>query len=187
MRDYHDHETLERSRAGDRGENRRERPRSAFSEADERNVPYGRHDYDALGRHRRRYGERDPQFGTDAYREGLARDETSRLIASDKVEGTPIYDRNGRKLGSIYNLMLDKFGGEVVYAVVRNRSGFLGLDDRYFPLDWSDLTYDTRVEGYGVEFTEEDLERMLSRDEGRRERIAQRDSGFENYRPRFYW
>ena len=35
-------------------------------------------------------------------------DETSRLIASNKVEGTAVYNRQGERLGSVYNFMVDK-------------------------------------------------------------------------------
>ncbi|TCU51859.1 PRC-barrel domain protein [Novosphingobium sp. PhB57] len=38
----------------------------------------------------------------------VATDETNRLIASNKVEGTSVYNRSGEKLGSIYNFMVDK-------------------------------------------------------------------------------
>jgi len=34
-----------------------------------------------------------------------ATEETSQLIASDKVEGTAVYDRSGDRLGSVYNFM----------------------------------------------------------------------------------
>jgi hypothetical protein len=37
----------------------------------------------------------------------IATDETNRLIASNKVEGTAVYDRNGNRLGSVYNFMVD--------------------------------------------------------------------------------
>lgn len=36
----------------------------------------------------------------------VATGETSRLIASDKVEGTAVYNRNHEKLGSIHNFMV---------------------------------------------------------------------------------
>ena len=47
----------------------------------------------------------------------LPLEETDRLIASDKVEGTRVYDRNGNKLGSIMNFMVDKRSGRAEYAV----------------------------------------------------------------------
>ena len=48
----------------------------------------------------------------------VATDETSRLIASNKVEGTAVYNREGERLGSIYNFMVDKMSGQVAYAVM---------------------------------------------------------------------
>jgi hypothetical protein len=76
----------------------------------------------------------------------VATDETSDLISSDKVEGTAVYNRQGEKLGSIYTLMIDKISGKVVYAVM-SFGGFLGIGDRYHPLPWSVLKYDTRQGG----------------------------------------
>ena len=35
-------------------------------------------------------------------------DETNRLIASNKVEGTEVYNRKGEHLGQVYNYMVDK-------------------------------------------------------------------------------
>ncbi|HEY0325677.1 MAG TPA: PRC-barrel domain-containing protein, partial [Allosphingosinicella sp.] len=43
--------------------------------------------------------------------------ETDRLIASNKVEGTAVYGLDGDRLGSIYNFMVDKHSGKVEYAV----------------------------------------------------------------------
>ena len=52
----------------------------------------------------------------------IAGDATDRLIASDKVEGTAVYNRRGERLGSVYNFMVDKRTGQVLYAVVRRPS-----------------------------------------------------------------
>ena len=46
----------------------------------------------------------------------LDRDETASLIASDKVEGTPVYGADGKRVGKIERLMIDK-SGWVAYAV----------------------------------------------------------------------
>jgi uncharacterized protein YrrD len=53
-----------------------------------------------------------------------ATNETRDLIASDKVEGTVVYNRTGEKLGSVYNFMVDKRSGKVAYAVL-SFGGFL--------------------------------------------------------------
>ena len=81
--------------------------------------------------------------------QSVATEETSDLISSDKVEGTAVYNHQGEKLGSIYALMIDKISGKVAYAVM-SFGGFLGIGDRYHPLPWSVLKYDTRQGGYAV-------------------------------------
>jgi sporulation protein YlmC with PRC-barrel domain len=83
--------------------------------------------------------------------------ETSRLIASDKVEGTPVYNKSGEKIGKIETLMIDKLSGKVAYAVM-SFGGFLGLGENYYPLPWSVLKYDTKVGGYVVDIDKKMLE-----------------------------
>ena len=81
--------------------------------------------------------------------ENIAVDETDRLIASDKVEGTAVFGQTGERLGSVYNFMVDKRSGQVAYAVI-SFGGFLGLGERYYPLPWKALTYDPTLGGYVV-------------------------------------
>ena len=81
--------------------------------------------------------------------EPLAIDETDRLIASDKVSGTSVFGRDGERLGSIYNFMVDKVSGRVDYAVL-SFGGFLGLGERYYPLPWKALTYVPEKGGYVI-------------------------------------
>src|SRR3546814_4779479 len=50
--------------------------------------------------------------------DALPIEETDRTIASDKVEGTAVYDLDGERLGHIHNFMIDKHSGEVLYAVM---------------------------------------------------------------------
>lgn len=88
----------------------------------------------------------------------IATDETSRLIASNKVEGTNVYNREREKLGSIYNFMVDKESGEVEYAVLQF-GGLFGLGSDYYPLPWDVLTYDTEQGGYVVALDKAMLEK----------------------------
>ena len=92
---------------------------------------------------------------------GVAIDETDRLISSDKVEGTSVYDRQGTSLGSVQTVMIDKYSGQVAYAVM-SFGGFLGIGERYHPLPWRALTYDTAQGGYVVDISREQLERAPS-------------------------
>jgi hypothetical protein len=84
------------------------------------------------------------------------RRETVSLIGSDKVEGTPVYGADERKIGTIQRIMLDKISGKVAYAVV-SFGGFLGIGEDYYPLPWPNLKYDTRLDGYRVGITEDQL------------------------------
>jgi hypothetical protein len=101
------------------------------------------------------------RYGYDDRHKGLPIDETERLIASNKVEGTPVYGREGERLGSIYNFMVDKYSGQVEYAVM-GYGGFLGMGQRYYPVPWRILSYDTREGGYRVDMDYRDLERAPS-------------------------
>jgi PRC-barrel domain len=92
----------------------------------------------------------------DPSEDGVAIDETKRLIASNKVEGTAVYNRDGEHLGTVHNFMVDKFTGQVGYAVL-SFGGFLGIGESYHPLPWKALTYDTRLGGYVVDL---DLDRL---------------------------
>ncbi len=97
----------------------------------------------------------------EATERGLPIDETRRLIASDRVEGTSVYAPDGASLGTVHNFMVDKTTGMVAYAVL-SFGGFLGLGERYHPLPWKKLTYDTTGSGYVVDMTKEELEHAPS-------------------------
>ena len=45
-------------------------------------------------------------------------DTGGRLIAASKVNGTNVYNTAGEKLGSVYDVMLDKASGRAEYAVM---------------------------------------------------------------------
>ncbi len=79
------------------------------------------------------------------------------LIASNMVEGTSVYNRNGDKLGSISHFMVSKSGGKVSYAVM-TFGGFLGMGTDEYTLPWSKLDYDVNKEGYVVDVTKEQLD-----------------------------
>jgi hypothetical protein len=87
----------------------------------------------------------------------VATDETDRLISSDKAVGTAVYNREAEHIGSVYNLMIDKYSGQVAYAVM-SFGGFLGIGESYHPLPWKKLTYDPRLGGYVVDLDGRELE-----------------------------
>ena len=82
--------------------------------------------------------------------------ETYALIGSDKVEGTNVYRSNGDKIGSIERIMLDKHSGKVAYAVM-SFGGFLGIGHEHYPVPWSLLNYNTKLGGYEVNISDQQL------------------------------
>lgn len=85
-------------------------------------------------------------------------DSPNRLIASNRVEGTAVYNRDGEKLGRIESFMVDKRTGQAEYAVL-SFGGFLGIGDDHYPLPWSALTYDPDQGGYVVDLDKDILEK----------------------------
>ena len=83
-------------------------------------------------------------------------DETAAVISASKVTGTNVYNTDGEHLGEIHDVMLDKRSGKIAYAVMAF-GGFLGIGERYHPLPWPTLKYDTRQEGYVVGLTIDQL------------------------------
>src|SRR5205085_2197192 len=83
---------------------------------------------------------------------------TDRLISSEKVDGTAVYNRNGDRLGTVHHMMIDKFSGQVEYAVM-SCGGFLGIGESYSPLPWKSLDYDVNLGGYVIDSDRSRLER----------------------------
>jgi hypothetical protein len=84
------------------------------------------------------------------------RRETVSMIGSDKVEGTAVYGADEVKIGSVQRVMIDKMSGKVAYAVI-SFGGFMGMGEDYYPMPWPNLKYDTRLGGYRVGVTEDQV------------------------------
>lgn len=102
--------------------------------------------------------------GTDP-RGQVPMNETDELIASNKVEGTAVYDRNGEKIGTVQNFMVGKRSGRVAYAVI-SFGGFLGFGAGYHSLPWNALTYDEKQGGYVVGMDKDRLRNAPTHQEG---------------------
>lgn len=84
--------------------------------------------------------------------------ETSSLIASDRVEGTSVFNLDGDKLGKIQNFMVNKHTGQVEYAIM-SFGGILGMGADHFPLPWEKLEYVAACQGYVVDIEKEMLDK----------------------------
>lgn len=84
-------------------------------------------------------------------------DETRELIASNKVEGTAVYNMNSERLGTVNYFMVDKRSGQADYAVMQF-GGFLGIGADYYPIPWKMLSYDVEQSGYVVDLDKDMLQ-----------------------------
>jgi len=99
---------------------------------------------------------RDRDEEVYGYWEQPTPDQTSSLISSDRVEGMPVFDLHGKRIGKVERLMIDKVTGQIAYAIL-SFGGFLGIGEDQYPIPWSMLTYNEKPDGFQVDITEEEL------------------------------
>ena len=106
-------------------------------------------------------GRRSSGRTEDDFELRLETDENLRLISSAKVEGTPVVDRDGARIGTVTSFMVDKYTGRVAYAVMRFGGGigatFGNFGASLFPLPWPVLDYDEQAKGYMLDLAKEDM------------------------------
>lgn len=82
---------------------------------------------------------------------------THTLIESNRIEGTSVYDRHGKHIGTVDHLVIEKVSGRVVYAVM-SFGGFLGFGSHLYTIPWEKLHYDASLRGYQTDITEVELQ-----------------------------
>ena len=81
----------------------------------------------------------------------------TRVIRAAKVQGTSVTNRAHENLGTIRDVVLDKYDGVVRYAVLEF-GGFLGLGSKLFALPWELLRYDEQVDAYVIDIDRQVLQ-----------------------------
>lgn len=94
--------------------------------------------------------------GTVSRRAISAATSSSALIESRRIEGARVYDPDGRRIGAIDHLVIEKISGRVVYVVMRF-GGFFGIRARAYPIRWKELRFDPRLGGYRIDLRAEQL------------------------------
>jgi hypothetical protein len=105
------------------------------------------------------------------------------------VEGTAVYDRSGKRIGTVERVMIDKISGRVAYAVM-SFGGFFGVGADEYAVPWRMLDYDPGLGGYRTQITAEQLRHAPSLS-GRRgqdwpDRQSEQDL-HDHYRVTYYW
>jgi len=104
------------------------------------------------------------------------------LIFASKVNNTPVINADGDRIGHIEDVAIDKRTGQVAYAVL-SFGGFLGLGEKYHPLPWPLLTYDTVHNAYVVSLAKDELSAAPSYT---KEELADIGDSDERYREPIY-
>ncbi len=111
---------------------------------------------------------------------------THNLIASDRVEGTPVRGTDGATIGTIERVMIDKITGNVAYAVLSFNVP-VGVGQRRLPIPWPQLTYDRKLAAYHLDLSENEVGAMPQGSDvdwgDRRHEIERRDDD----RLKAYW
>jgi sporulation protein YlmC with PRC-barrel domain len=81
---------------------------------------------------------------------------TTAILAS-KVKGTPVYNTQGEKVGTVEDVVLDKCSNNIMFAVLGS-GGVLGMGEKYRPIPWSVLDYDPKKGGYIVPVNRNELD-----------------------------
>jgi hypothetical protein len=80
----------------------------------------------------------------------------TRVITAARVQGTSVTNPERENLGSIRDVVLDKYEGKVRYAVLEF-GGFLGVGTKLFALPWELLHYDENADAYVIKVAKEIL------------------------------
>jgi sporulation protein YlmC with PRC-barrel domain len=112
----------------------------------------------------------------------------SAAIPAKEVNGTAVYNASGDRLGDIDDVVIEKRSGHVVYAIM-SFGGFLGIGEKYHPLPWEVLKYDTGKDGYVVNLDKDVLKRApyYSKDEIGTSDVTWREPVSTYYSVKPYW
>jgi sporulation protein YlmC with PRC-barrel domain len=105
------------------------------------------------------------------------------------VIGTNVKDPTGKKIGEVEDVVLDKRSNSIVFAIV-GFGGFLGVAEKYHPIPWASLTYDSDENAYVVDYSKEQLQAApagsideLTQEGG----VPVRDRAYSYYKAEPYW
>jgi hypothetical protein len=83
------------------------------------------------------------------------------VIGSDRVEGTPVYGQDNSRIGTIKRLLIEKVSGRVLFVDV-TFGGFFGIATQHHTIPWDKLKYDTELEGYRTDITQQQVQQAPS-------------------------
>ncbi len=81
---------------------------------------------------------------------------TTAILAS-KVKGTTVYNTTGEKIGHIEDVVLDKTSDRIMFVAL-GFGGLMGIGEKFYPVPWSVLDFDTEKDGYIVPLSKGEID-----------------------------
>ena len=88
-----------------------------------------------------------------------------RLMGADTLLGNNVYNRKGKDLGDIKEIMLDMSNDKVCYAVL-SFGGLLGMGEKLFAVPWKALRLNTVNKRFELDVEKDRLENAPGFDKG---------------------
>lgn len=82
---------------------------------------------------------------------------TSPVLSTGSLTGDNVFDKNGKQVGHLKEIMVDTETGKVAYGVL-SFGGLLGMGDKLFAMPWSSILVDTNKERLIVDVDEKRLQ-----------------------------
>lgn len=96
----------------------------------------------------------------------------TKAILASKVKGTNVFNTGGDKIGHVEDVVLDKKSDHIMFVAL-GFGGLLGMGEKYAPVPWSMLDYQSDKGGYVVPMSEDMIKKApvydlsdLTKDDG---------------------
>jgi sporulation protein YlmC with PRC-barrel domain len=103
----------------------------------------------------------------------------SMLVACDRVEGSKVFGSDGKQIGHIERLMLEKSDGRIAFIIL-SFGGFFGIGQEHYRVPWEKLRFDARIDGYRINMTKSDVEKAC-RFLGKDDILAHKEHGHKSH------
>lgn len=113
----------------------------------------------------------------------------SPVLSANSLTSDNVYDRNGKEIGSLKEIMIDTAHGRVAYGVL-SFGGVFGFGDKLFALPWDAITVDTANKRLIADVTKERLKDAEGFDKNNWPDFASpmfRDKVYAHWNGQRYW
>lgn len=101
-----------------------------------------------------------PLFAQQSTKQRSDKVQVETVYRASTIKGMGVYNREGERVGTVDELVIDVEKGQVVYAAM-SVGGFLGVGDKLFAIPWREFTLEVGEDGkfFRVDITKEKLQK----------------------------